>query len=272
STFGERKIVDENSQEVLWNAVKHRYVQWNLTIDDGEVNRPPIRGHFLKVVCTSDTHGNLWQIMDRIPDGDVLIHAGDFTNFGTIDEIAEFNELMGRLPHPHKLVISGNHELGFDETEDLSIRRIKYRDNGTVFGYELLRNVTYLQDSFVEIDGLIFYGSPWHPLKGYPFYRPRNLIDQEWARFPPRIDVLITHIPPLGYMDLYQPVEHWGDFALLNRITDMRPRFHVFGHNHYWFGAQSNGPTTFMNVASKKGKGSDYNAPLVFYIATNRRR
>lgn len=30
-----RKIVDENSQEDLWEAVKHRYVQWNLTIKDG---------------------------------------------------------------------------------------------------------------------------------------------------------------------------------------------------------------------------------------------
>ncbi|GMR51496.1 hypothetical protein PMAYCL1PPCAC_33514, partial [Pristionchus mayeri] len=267
-----RKVVDENSQEALWEAVKHRYVQWNLTITGGEVNHPPIRGGFLKVVCTADTHANLRKIVDKIPNGDVLIHAGDFTNFGTIEEITEFDALMGTLPHRHKLVIAGNHELGFDETEDLGIRKSKYQANGTEFGYELLGNVTYLQDSFVEIDGLIFYGTPWHPLKGYPFYRPRHLIGHEWAKFPPKIDVLITHVPPLGYMDLYPPVERWGDFALLNRVGDLRPRFHVFGHNHYNFGAQSNGPTTFMNVASKRGNGGGYNAPLVFYIGTNRPR
>ncbi|GMT27421.1 hypothetical protein PFISCL1PPCAC_18718, partial [Pristionchus fissidentatus] len=266
------QIVDENSQEDLWDAIRHRYVQWNITIIDGEVNRPPVRGDFLKVVCTSDTHELLENIIDLIPDGDVLIHAGDFTNFGDEGNITLFNELMGQLPHPHKLVIAGNHEMGFDHTEDLSIRRDKYRHEGTPEGWELLTNVTYLQDSSVEIDGVIFYGSPWHPLKGYPFYRPRHLIDHEWSRFPDRIDVLITHVPPLGYMDFYPNAsERWGDFSLLNRVNDLRPKFHVFGHNHFNYGAQSNGPTTFMNVAAKNGTTKEVHiAPLVFYIAKQR--
>ncbi|GMS85510.1 hypothetical protein PENTCL1PPCAC_7685, partial [Pristionchus entomophagus] len=264
------KPVDNSSQDLLWEAVKHRYVQWNLSIVDGEVNRPPIRGHYLKVVCISDTHANLSQIMDRIPDGDVLIHTGDFTKFGSVEEIAEFDELMGRLPHPHKLVIAGNHELCFDRTENLTERRCKYKVSHFRSVERHINNRSNLRTEQVQIDGLIFYGSPWHPLKGFPFYRNRHLICKEWDRFPPRIDVLITHTPPLGYMDLYPPVERWGDFWLLNRVNDTR--FHIFAHNHYWFSAQSNGPTTFMNVASMKGNGDGYNAPLVFYIPTKRRR
>jgi 3',5'-cyclic AMP phosphodiesterase CpdA len=47
-----------------------------------------------------------------VPDGDVLIHCGDFTNKGKLDEIRAFDEWLGTFPHPIKLVIAGNHELG----------------------------------------------------------------------------------------------------------------------------------------------------------------
>ena len=50
-----------------------------------------------------------------IPDGDVLIHAGDFTRCGHLQEVKEFNTWLGTLPHKHKIVIAGNHELSFDQ-------------------------------------------------------------------------------------------------------------------------------------------------------------
>ena len=39
----------------------------------------------------------------EIPDGDVLIHAGDLTNRGILEEVSEFNTFLGTLPHPHKI-------------------------------------------------------------------------------------------------------------------------------------------------------------------------
>ena len=50
----------------------------------------------------------------KIPEGDVLIHAGDFTRCGNLQEVREFNKWLETLPHKHKLVIAGNHELSFD--------------------------------------------------------------------------------------------------------------------------------------------------------------
>lgn len=87
----------------------------------------------------SDTHSLTSHIRFDVPDGDVFIHAGDFTKCGQLEEIVEFNEWLGtinrffflnfdrrivtsfiflskgRLPHKYKIVIAGNHELSFDD-------------------------------------------------------------------------------------------------------------------------------------------------------------
>ena len=63
------------------------------------------------IVCISDTHG-LHRDLTPVPDGDILIHAGDFTRFGDIDDVLEFNAWLGELPHKHKIVVFGNHESG----------------------------------------------------------------------------------------------------------------------------------------------------------------
>ena len=70
----------------------------------------------VRFVCVSDTHGLTAHL--EVPPGDVLIHAGDFTNFGEPEVAEEFNNWLGSLPHPVKIVIAGNHEITFD-TENL---------------------------------------------------------------------------------------------------------------------------------------------------------
>uniref|UniRef100_A0A6T9YJL5 Calcineurin-like phosphoesterase domain-containing protein n=1 Tax=Bigelowiella natans TaxID=227086 RepID=A0A6T9YJL5_BIGNA len=67
---------------------------------------------YVRFVCISDTHNDHKRI--KVPDGDVLLHAGDFTKFGTEKEIFEFNRWLGTLPHRHKIVVSGNHDLTMD--------------------------------------------------------------------------------------------------------------------------------------------------------------
>jgi predicted phosphodiesterase len=62
----------------------------------------------IKIVCISDTH-DLHRNLS-IPEGDILIHAGDITYFGESGTLYEFNEYMGSLPHSHKIVIAGNHD------------------------------------------------------------------------------------------------------------------------------------------------------------------
>ena len=51
----------------------------------------------VRFVCISDTH-NVAEKQGRmkIPDGDVLLHAGDFTVYGTPDEVHLVNEYLGK--------------------------------------------------------------------------------------------------------------------------------------------------------------------------------
>jgi 3',5'-cyclic AMP phosphodiesterase CpdA len=69
-----------------------------------------------RIVCISDTHNFHEQI--RIPDGDILIHAGDATNRGTVEEIVFFNQWFCRLPHRHKIFVAGNHDWLFETNPD----------------------------------------------------------------------------------------------------------------------------------------------------------
>lgn len=51
-----------------------------------------------------------------IPDGDVLIHGGDFTNYGRFEEVERFSNFLATLDDKfkYKIVIAGNHELTFE--------------------------------------------------------------------------------------------------------------------------------------------------------------
>ncbi|GMT37091.1 hypothetical protein PFISCL1PPCAC_28388 [Pristionchus fissidentatus] len=195
-----------------------------------------------------------------------LFTPGDITSYGDAETLMQFNEELGSLPHPNKIVIAGNHELGFDSTEDQSERKDKWQGHGTPEGWKLLTNCTFLNDSSIEIDGVTFYGSSWHPLEGYPFYRPRDELGKKWDRIPENVDVLITHSPPLGQLDLYPPAERWGCRYLLEKVEELRPHLHVFGHVHDCYGAVRNKHTIFVNAASQKSTKDGFNRPLIAYI------
>ena len=55
----------------------------------------------VRFVCISDTHSVSHNI--DVPEGDVLIHAGDFTMEGRRFEVDSFVEFLRSLPHRHKV-------------------------------------------------------------------------------------------------------------------------------------------------------------------------
>lgn len=71
----------------------------------------------IKIICISDTHDQLDEILSGIPDGDILVHTGDFTDKGTIAEVIRFNDQIGSLSHENKLVIPGNHDVCCDNSD-----------------------------------------------------------------------------------------------------------------------------------------------------------
>ena len=66
--------------------------------------RPATPTNPVRTVCVSDTHN----LQPEVPDGDVLLHAGDLTNRGTFDELQEQLDWLDKQPHRFKVVIAGN--------------------------------------------------------------------------------------------------------------------------------------------------------------------
>eukprot|EP00045_Choanoeca_perplexa_P015879 m.206455 g.206455 ORF g.206455 m.206455 type:complete len:266 (+) comp17105_c0_seq2:43-840(+) len=136
----------------------------------------------LRLVCISDTHERLMD-PEAIPAGDVLIHAGDFTLTGSPDKVAEFNTFLEALPHEHKLVIAGNHELTFDQPQyaKLSSRFRLDPDINPSDVKAMLTACTYLEEEGVSIQGVKFFGSPYQPeFGGWAFNSQRG--DESRAR------------------------------------------------------------------------------------------
>jgi predicted phosphodiesterase len=218
----------------------------------------------MRIVCISDTHNRHEGI--RVPDGDVLIHAGDGTGTGTFQEIAGFLCWMDGLPHRHKILIAGNHDWLFDREPDMARNLLKDH-----------QGITYLQDSGCEVGGLKFWGSPWQPwFMSWAFNLPRGLrMREKWNLIPFDTEVLVTHGPPHGVLDQVRkeppggwepdqdPPEHLGCEELRIRALSIRPRLHMFGHIHGGYGIRSDGHTTFVNASICDEDYHPVNPPVV---------
>ncbi|KAG7394613.1 hypothetical protein PHYBOEH_004971 [Phytophthora boehmeriae] len=227
----------------------------------------------LRVVCISDTHAKHRNVKN-VPDGDVLLHCGDFTQRGTHDEIRDFNDWLGSLPHRHKIVIAGNHDLCMDAAEydlhwDKDFRHKEYNDPSA--SRALLSNCTYLENRSVVIDGVKIYGSPMTPPipgRTCAFNVARGFADQQhWAKIPADVDVLVTHGPPHGILDKTVSGLHVGSEALLKEtMSRIRPKYHLFGHIHEAYGATRVGETVFVNAATSTLLAKPRHAPVVLDI------
>lgn len=96
----------------------------------------------IRVVCLSDTHDH---IVADVPDGDLLIHAGDLTTDGTAADIQRQIDWLDSLPHQHKVVVAGNHDSWFDP----SARKAEDRTRGRAVD---LKSLVYLQDRLVTLE------------------------------------------------------------------------------------------------------------------------
>jgi predicted phosphohydrolase len=196
----------------------------------------------MRIVCISDTHAR--HRLTAVPDGDILVHAGDVTRRGSLDDVEDFDRWLGTLPHRHKVVICGNHDFCFQERAAEARARIT--------------NAVYLEDSGCEVEGLSFYGSPWQPwFGGWAFNLPRGEeLAKVWAKIPERVDVLVTHGPPEGILDRTNRGDSAGCRDLLNRVYEVRPRLHVFGHIHEAAGRTDIDGIVFVNASTQMGEGT----------------
>jgi Icc-related predicted phosphoesterase len=202
----------------------------------------------VKVVLTSDTHG-FHDAID-VPDGDLLIVAGDFTKRGRREEIAAFDRWLRARPHRHKVVIAGNHDFGM---QDLPDRR------------GLITGATYLEDELVEIGGVRIWGSPWQPrFFDWAFNLDRGEpLRRVWAKIPDGIDILVTHGPPRGILDVTDRGEAVGCDDLREAVFRVRPKLHVFGHIHEAYGERMVDGVRFVNACACTVRYAPTQPPIV---------
>jgi len=181
----------------------------------------------MKTWLISDTH-SYHDLLTVPEDIDMVIHAGDSTNpYGWVQNQPEFEafyEWFVYLPIQYKVLIAGNHDAW--ATKKYNVDRVK--ESG----------IHYLEHEYVELAGLKIFGSPYTPNFGeWHFMKDRSKLDEYWKQVPENLDILVTHGPPKGILDLSRNrdnvLEYCGDQALFNRVVgDIKPKYHVFGHIH----------------------------------------
>ncbi|KAJ4360526.1 uncharacterized protein N0V89_001091 [Didymosphaeria variabile] len=123
--------------------------------------------HPLRVVCISDTHNTT----PTVPRGDILVHAGDLSQNGTFEEVQRAVDWISSLPHEHKLVIAGNHDLILDDVFVADApNRVFTTEDGRRKEDLKWGDVIYLEDSMATINvrdrNITVFGSPYTPKYG----------------------------------------------------------------------------------------------------------
>ncbi|GAA4313836.1 hypothetical protein GCM10023115_29450 [Pontixanthobacter gangjinensis] len=188
----------------------------------------------MRLIGIADTHNKHHQI--PIPDGDILIHAGDCTDGGTRNETKNFLEWFSRQPHQYKLLVPGNHDFFFEKPEYLK---------------NIPSNIHLLIDNGVEIEGIKFWGSPVTPgLSNWAFNRERGeQIRKHWELIPQDTDILITHTPAFGILDEISRGINLGCEELAQILKVVQPSHHLFGHIHHGSGSVLRSGIRYSNLS-----------------------
>ena len=207
----------------------------------------------MRVVFISDTHNKHQQLV--LPDGDLLIHAGDVSGRGTKQEIESFLNWFSSQPHKYKVFIAGNHDFFIE-------------DHPREFEMLLPSNVIYLQDRMIDIEGKKIYGSPWTPrFMNWAFMKEKgDEIAEVWSNVPSNVDILITHGPVNGVLDKIYTGVSVGCDELARIVTLCKPKYFLCGHIHEAYGTFEQNGTVYMNGAVLNERYQLQNEPLIFEI------
>ena len=188
----------------------------------------------MRIVMFSDTHSKHYKII--IPKGDMLIFAGD-GEFRDLVEYKEFLDWFEQQPHKYKILIAGNHDF--------------YLEDETHLLETFSRDIYYLENSGINIEGFNIWGSPITPeFNNWAFMAKRgDEISQYWDLIPKNTDILITHGPPMCTLDMTMRGEPVGCWDLSDIVKRIKPKLHVFGHIHSCQGIVEKNGTIYVNAS-----------------------
>ncbi len=207
-----------------------------------------------RVTVISDTH---WRHQDlELPAGDILIHCGDMFNISSDkSQIRSIDAWFGKQRFAHRLCTGGNHDL---ELESETARHP-----------QPFRNAHFLKQELVEVRGLRIFGAPWVPdLPRHAFFKSGAALAEAWAQVPAGIDILVTHTPPKGILDMSSSNRSFGCAALAREMGRIAPRVHCFGHVHASAGHRQIGETLFINAASFDSRTRGVRPPISFTLSS----
>ncbi len=144
----------------------------------------------------SDTHNHHSKL--KVPDGlDVVIHCGDESENGNEwlnePESRAFFEWYSALDVHVKIFVPGNHSLAVEQG---LVRPEQYPE------------VRFLIHEQTELEGLVVFGTPYTPkFFNRAYMRAREDLDIVWQSIPDNVDILISHGPPKGYMDVTRDLD-----------------------------------------------------------------
>ena len=199
----------------------------------------------MRILHISDTHGYHHRMHD-LREADMIVHSGDFTMNGTVQEAVDFLRWFSSLDYANKIFIAGNHDCCMYGA------RIDGLDD----------NVHYLCNSGVELCGFKFYGVPMFVEDCASGLQNRN-----YADIPIDTDVLITHGPPFGILD-FDAGMNFGSRELLSRLSLVKPDLHLFGHIHAMHGMTSLYGITYSNGAIMNTGYDDMSSPNLVESST----
>lgn len=188
----------------------------------------------MTILHLSDTHGFHHQVKN-LPKADIIVHCGDFSNYGTEKEVLDFLNWYIELPYQHKIFVAGNHDLCLWDAGDIE---------------DLPENVHFLQDRSATIEGVKFFGLAYN--------HHENMI-------PDDADIVVTHEPPLMILD-EEAETHWGNILLRNRLLEVKPKYHLFGHAHKSYGIVKQEGIVYSNASLLNEYNQLANKPRLFIL------
>ncbi|KAJ5764092.1 hypothetical protein N7533_002773 [Penicillium manginii] len=226
-----------------------------------------------RFVCVSDTHGYTpSEAGFKLPAGDVLIHAGDLTNNGSMSELRRTMDWISKADFEIKILVAGNHDVSLDPEF--------YAKHGHTFHGQKLEDpqqcidivtgaapsVIFLQHQAVTIRLTRENG----PRTAFTVSKGHGPLDMSPARLwhsgtrsPPNVDIVVTHTPPQHLCDRKPDGSFVGCNSLRQTLSRIRPPLAICGHVHEGRGYRrvrwrdASMEDTQHNEATETGEGAD---------------
>lgn len=200
----------------------------------------------MRIAAISDVHGKWNRLV--VPECDLLISAGDYSFKGERHMTRDFHKWLNKQKAGSIISVMGNHELivqqNFNESKEIA--------------RQVCPRVRFMEEGALDIGGFKIWCSAWTPwFMNWAYNANRGTeIARHWSFIPDETNILITHGPPYGILDVVYdaneevPDENVGCVDLMNRINQLKElKLHVFGHIHGSSGEVCFNGVKYINAA-----------------------